>query len=441
MYPNLYYVFKDWFGVEWEALSFLNTFGLMVALGFLVGAWLLSLELKRKEKQGLLHPLEETIVVGKPASFIELFSNGLIGFIFGYKFLGLFISKPDDISPQEFIFSSQGSFTGGVILALIIAGVKWNEKNKQKLKEPESRIIRIWPHDRVGDIVVLGLVFGIFGAKLFDNLEHWDDFWAHPIQSLFSQSGLAFYGGLIVASIAIIWYSIKKKITIKYLVDAAAPALIIAYAIGRIGCQISGDGDWGIYNSAYVSDNFGKVSIANNGAFENNLNLYSTYYLEGKVNDGDKLSYVTDRIYPSIKEVPHKSIIAPSFLPVWLFAYSYPQNVNTDGILIPKITDPHNRVLPQPVFPTPLYEIIICSILFTILWWKRKTIKTPLTMFGIYMSLNGLERLFIEKLRVNKFYNILGFQSTQAQFIAILLIFGGMVLIIYSQLKLKHKES
>ena len=93
MYPNLYYVFKDWFGVEWEALSFLNTFGLMVALGFLVGAWLLSLELKRKEKQGLLHPLEETIVVGKPASFIELFSNGLIGFIFGYKFLGLFISK------------------------------------------------------------------------------------------------------------------------------------------------------------------------------------------------------------------------------------------------------------------------------------------------------------------------------------------------------------
>jgi prolipoprotein diacylglyceryltransferase len=128
-------------------------------------------------------------------------------------------------------------------------------------------------------------------------------------------------------------------------------------------------------------------------------------------------------------------------LPVWLFAYSYPQNVNTDGILIPKITDPHNRVLPQPVFPTPLYEIIICSILFTILWWKRKTIKTPLTMFGIYMSLNGLERLFIEKLRVNKFYNILGFQSTQAQFIAILLILGGMVLIMYSQLKLKHKES
>ena len=90
MYPNLYYVFKDWFGVEWKALSFLNTFGLMVALGFLVGAWLLSLELKRKEKHGLLTPVEETIIVGKPVSLFELLSNGLIGFIFGYKILGLF---------------------------------------------------------------------------------------------------------------------------------------------------------------------------------------------------------------------------------------------------------------------------------------------------------------------------------------------------------------
>lgn len=437
MYPNLYYVFKDWFGVEWKALSFLNTFGLMVALGFLVGAWLLSLELKRKERQGYLQPLEETIVVGKSASFSELFFNGLVGFIFGYKFLGLFISKPDDISPQDFIFSLQGSILGGVVLALIIAGVKWNEKNKQKLKEPESRTIRIWPHDRVGDIVVLGLIFGIFGAKLFDNLEHWDDFWSHPIQSLFSQSGLAFYGGLIVASIAIIWYSINKKITIKYLVDAAAPALIIAYAVGRLGCQISGDGDWGIYNSAYVSDNLGNVSLAKNNAFENNLNLNSTYFLEGRVNDGDRMTYVTDRTYSSLKEVPHKSISAPSFLPIWLFAYSYPQNVNTDGILIPKITDPHNRVLPQPVFPTPIYEIIICSLIFLILWTRRKKIKTPLTMFGIYLSLNGFERLFIEKLRVNKFYDILGFQSTQAQFIAVLLIIGGIILLSYSQVKRK----
>ena len=54
MYPNLYYIFQDWFGVEWHGLSFLNTFGLFVALGFITAAIVLSKELQRKEKQGLL---------------------------------------------------------------------------------------------------------------------------------------------------------------------------------------------------------------------------------------------------------------------------------------------------------------------------------------------------------------------------------------------------
>ena len=61
MYPNLYYVFKDWFGVQLNALKILNTFGLMVALAFVAAAVVLSAELKRKEKQGLLLPREETM--------------------------------------------------------------------------------------------------------------------------------------------------------------------------------------------------------------------------------------------------------------------------------------------------------------------------------------------------------------------------------------------
>ena len=83
MYPNLYYVFKDWFGVEWKALKILNTFGLMVAMGFIVAALVITSELKRKEKQGLLLPREEFITVGKPASIAELLINFLTGFIFG----------------------------------------------------------------------------------------------------------------------------------------------------------------------------------------------------------------------------------------------------------------------------------------------------------------------------------------------------------------------
>ena len=93
MYPNLYYVFKDWFGVEWKALGFLNTFGLMVAMGFVVAAIVITSELKRKEKQGLLFPREEFITVGKPASIIELLINFLTGFLFAYKLIGLFFNN------------------------------------------------------------------------------------------------------------------------------------------------------------------------------------------------------------------------------------------------------------------------------------------------------------------------------------------------------------
>src|SRR4051812_18884114 len=98
MYPNLYYVFKDWFGVKWQALSFLNTFGLFVAISFIAAAVVVSSELKRKEKLGLLLPREEMITVGQPATIIDLLINGLIGFLFGYKLVGLFFGKPEGIN-------------------------------------------------------------------------------------------------------------------------------------------------------------------------------------------------------------------------------------------------------------------------------------------------------------------------------------------------------
>ena len=110
MYPNLYYIFKDFFGVEWELLKILNSFGLLVASGFIVAAVVINSELKRKEKQGLLFPREEFITIGKPASFYDLLITFLVGFGFGFKFLGLIFNKPVDISPQTYIFSSEGNF-------------------------------------------------------------------------------------------------------------------------------------------------------------------------------------------------------------------------------------------------------------------------------------------------------------------------------------------
>ena len=436
MYPNLYYVFKDWFGVEWNSLKILNTFGLMVALAFVAAAIVLSSELKRKEKLGLLHPSEETIVVGKPASIFELVFNGIVGFIFGAKLVGLLFNRPPEINTQEYIFSLNGNIFGGILMAIILVAIKWYDKNKQKLKTPERRTVRIWPHDRVGDIIIISLIFGILGAKLFDNFEHWDDFMKDPIGKLFSVSGLTFYGGLILAAIAVCWFAYKKGIKISHLVDAAAPCLMIAYAVGRIGCQVAGDGDWGIPNSAYSSDAYGNLSLAAPGDFEKTIQKNSTYYLEGKVLDSTgKSVFVTDRIYSSLSEVPHKSVRGVSFLPKWFFAYSFPQNVNNDGIPIPGVKEDHYSVLPQPVFPTSLYETVLCTFLFLVLWAIRKKITTPLIMFGIYLILNGVERFVIELVRVNKAYNISNFTLSQAQEIALMLILSGIVLIIFAKIK------
>ncbi len=442
MYPNLYYVFKDWFGVEWKALNILNTFGLMVALGFVSAAIVLSSELKRKEKQGLLLPREEAITVGMPATFLDLFVNFVTGFVFGYKLFGLLLNKPEDVTPQAYIFSREGNLWAGLLVGSILIGLKWWEKNKQKLKEPEQRRVRIWPHDRVGDIIILGLIFGILGAKLFDAMENLDELISDPIGTLFSGGGLTFYGGLILAAIAICWYAYRKGIKLVHLTDAAAPALMIAYAVGRIGCQVAGDGDWGIYNSAYQSDDYGKVKPCTPDEFKQQLLKYSTYHLERRILDsGNVYTYIpAARTFPALDAVPHKSLVAPSFLPNWMVAYSYPMNVNKDGKKIPGCNDEHCRALPQPVFPTAFYETIICTLLFLVLWAYRKRIKIPGIMFGSYLILNGIERFFIEKIRVNYLYNVLGMKLSQAEIIAFFLVLAGVICIVYSRYKYKGDE-
>jgi phosphatidylglycerol---prolipoprotein diacylglyceryl transferase len=375
MYPNLYYAFRDLFGVEWPALRIVNTFGFFVALAFILAAYILTLELRRKSKLGLLQPTEIQLMVGKPASLTDIFLNFLLGFLLGYKILALFImdkSVTDD--PQAFIFSDRGNWVAGVLLGALFGGLKWWEKKKQQLEKPELRKIRIWPEDRVGEITILALVFGLLGAKLFDTFENWDDFIKNP-SSIFSARGLTWYGGLICAALAIWWYAKKHKIGFWHLNDAAAPALMIGYAFGRIGCQVAGDGDWGIVNH---------------------------------------------HVKPF------------SWLPDWIWAYNYPHNVNEAGVKIEGCLDTrYCYQLEEAVFPTPFYEIIICLILFLILWSVRKKFKTPGILFAFYLILNGLERFFIEKIRVNVEMNLFGITMTQAELISFLLIISGTFLWVY----------
>jgi phosphatidylglycerol:prolipoprotein diacylglycerol transferase len=93
---------------------------------------------------------------------------------------------------------------------------------------------------------LIAFLTGILGARLFHVLEYPREFVANPAAMLLSTGGFTIFGGLIVGALSASWYARRKGAPIWVMLDAAAPGLMIAYAIGRIGCQISGDGDWGI---------------------------------------------------------------------------------------------------------------------------------------------------------------------------------------------------
>jgi prolipoprotein diacylglyceryltransferase len=263
------------------------------------------------------------------------------------------------------------------------------------------------------------LVVGLIGAKMFDIFENWSGFLDNPAAYIFSGGGLTFYGGLICATIAIILYARKHKIRIRHLADAIAPSLMIAYAIGRIGCQVAGDGDWGIYNTAYKVDSTSHVVAAAPDDFKNAIILNQKFFQEE----------------PNLHNAHFQKPAALGFLPNWFFAYNYPHNVNKVGVPIAGCQDIYCAQLPVPVFPTPLYEIIACTILFLILWGLRDRLRMAGALFCLYLVFNGAERFFIEKIRVNNRMNFFGLQPTQAEVISLGLIITGIALWIFLRQK------
>ena len=376
MYPNLYYLVQDLFGVKLNALKLVNSFGFFVALAFVASGYVLYSELKRKEALGEFIAIEETYIVGASASFSELATSFFFGFLFGFKIIGAFIIENALNNTQAFILSLQGSWFAGIVVGAIMCFLKWKERDKVKLPNPESKTYMVWPHDRVGDVVLQAALWGFLGAKIFHNLENLDDFAKDPIGSLISFSGLTFYGGLIVATIAIIIYIRKYKIRVIHFADAMAPTMLFAYAAGRIGCHMSGDGDWGI---------------------------------------------------PNFAPKPF------SWMPDWMWAYTYPHNVVNEGKAIVGCIGNYCNELPVPVFPTTFYEIIGTFILFGIMWLMRKKITQPGILTGVYLLFAGGERFLIEKIRVNNRIHSLPFEPTQAELISTILILIGLTFLLFSK--------
>ncbi len=382
MYPSIYYAIKDLFGLNIPFLKMIQSFGFFVALAFLIGAYFWTKELKRKEQLGLLSTTTEKIRVGEKATLDELITSGILGFLLGYKLLYVaFNFTAFTENTQGFLLSTKGNLIGGLALAAISTYMKHREKEKTKLPEPKWIEETLHPYQQVGNLTLIAAFAGLLGAKIFHNLENWDDFMADPFGSLVSFSGLTMYGGLICASIACIWYGNKKGITVTHLIDTAAPSLMLSYAVGRIGCQVAGDGDWGINNIA-----------------------------------------------------PKPGWL--SWAPNWVWSYDYAHNVNSIGEPIANcMSERYCNHLAPPVFPTPFYETLMCLFLFFVLWNLRKRISTPGVLFCVYLILNGIERFTIEHIRVNTLYHIGDFGFTQAQLISSLLFIIGIIGVFYFRRK------
>jgi phosphatidylglycerol---prolipoprotein diacylglyceryl transferase len=196
-----------------------------------------------------------------------------------------------------------------------------------------------FPSNLATEITLMAIIFGIIGSKLLHLIENWREFLNDPVGMAFSPGGLTFYGGLILATIVIWLYAKRKKVQFLSIADAASPSLALAYGIGRIGCHLAGDGDYGIPTTLPWGTNY------ENGTVPPSVMFRGSEY-----------------------------------------AAEYPNGILPDN---------------TPLHPTPIYEFLTMVVIFFILWKLRKKNWAPGRIFMLYFILAGAERLLVEFIRLN----------------------------------------
>lgn len=374
MFPTLGHLINYLFGTN---IHFpMPTYGFILVMAFATGGLVLNIALKRKEKLGLLKTHPSKVLVSSPINYFDILISSIFYFVVAFKIVGIIVDyQIFEKNVNDYIFSKQGSPIAGFIFAIIGFSYLLYKAKKIESKEPVYKEVAIWPHQITMNIVMVAALSGIIGAKFFDILENLGSFFKDPMAQIFSSGGFTFYGGLIVGSISVYYYTKRLKINTLHLLDSAAPAILAAYAVGRMACMLSGDGCWGIPNPE-----------------------------------------------------PKPEWLA--FIPNWMWGYDFPHNVINEGVKISGCNDDFCYILETPVFPTPFYESALSLIFFLFVWFIQNKIKVPATMFFIALLLNGTARFFVEQIRVNNVYHIGNAAFTQAQIISSFLILLGITGII-----------
>jgi phosphatidylglycerol---prolipoprotein diacylglyceryl transferase len=215
-------------------------------------------------------------------------------------------------------------------------------------------------------IVIAAAVAGLIGSRVYAILDDLPTYLADPKSMIFSGSGFVFYGGMIGgllgAYLVSRWYRIGLGVTM----DMCGPALAIGQAIGRIGCQLSGDGDWGLPSTLPWAMSYPKAIVGWNS--DTVLKLDDHYRL-------------VSGYFPGVR-----------------------------------------------VHPAPIYETILYVGVFTILWSMRKTSHPAGRIMYWYLLLGGAARFIVEFWRINPrvFYML---SEAQLIAIGMMVI-GGVALIL-----------
>jgi phosphatidylglycerol:prolipoprotein diacylglycerol transferase len=247
-------------------------------------------------------------------------------------------------------------------------------------------------------LIAIPSLVGLAGAKLYHLLESPAEFFAHPVALLISPYGFAWFGGLLAGFAAFVWLGRRQHVPLLTLLDVGSPAAALGYGIGRIGCFLSGDGDYGI-----------PTSLPWGMSFPNGL------------------VPTTDRVHPT----PIYELIAACAI-AWLlwrmgtrqiaaartkyFALVRERVATPEEIAALKIYPGRGRKLSR-------FEsfVIVRRVRFKQAW-RRPQVGA---VFSMYLVLTGLARFLVEFIRINP-RSFLGMSNAQTASVASTIV--GIVL-------------